>query len=54
MIIYVEEGHAHGAIPSEIDGVKTVVAITDRFRATGWNQSTERRGVSRLLCKRRV
>jgi hypothetical protein len=43
VIIYVEEGRAHGAIPSEIDSVKTVVVITDRFRATGWNQSTEQR-----------
>ena len=47
VIIYVEEGRAHGAIPTEIDGVKTVVIITDRFRATGWNESTEQRSCSR-------
>ena len=41
VIIYVEEGRAHGAIPSEINGVKTVTVITDRFRATGWNEPTE-------------
>jgi len=46
VLIYVEEGRAHGAIPTEIDGVKTVVVITDRFRATGWNESTEQRSCS--------
>jgi hypothetical protein len=48
MFIYVEEGRAHGPIPAEIDGVKTVVVITDRFRATGWNESTEQRSCSQL------
>ena len=43
MIIYVEQGRGHGSIPAEIDGVKTVVVITDRFRATGWNESNEPR-----------
>src|SRR5262249_5189233 len=42
VIIYVEEGRAHGPIPAEIGGVKTVTVITDRFRATGWNEPTER------------
>lgn len=46
MIIYVEEGRAHGPIPAEIDGVKTVVVITGRFRATGWNETTEERSCS--------
>jgi hypothetical protein len=46
MIIYVEQGRAHGPIPAEIDGVKTVVVITDRFRATGWNESNEPRSCS--------
>lgn len=41
VIIYVEQGRAHGPIPAEIDGVKTVVVMTDRFRATGWNERTE-------------
>ena len=38
VIIYVEEGRAHGPIPAELNGVKTVVVLTDRFRATGWNE----------------
>ena len=38
VVIYVEEGRAHGPIPAEIDGVNTVVVVTDRFRATGWNE----------------
>jgi hypothetical protein len=46
VIIYVEEGRAHGPIPSEIDGVKTIVMITDRFRATGWNEPTEQHSCS--------
>jgi hypothetical protein len=46
MIIYVEEGRANGPIPVEIDGVERVVVITDRFRATGWNQSNETRSCS--------
>ncbi len=41
VIIYVEQGRAHGPIPAEIDGVKTVVVVTDRFRATGWNEPTQ-------------
>jgi hypothetical protein len=41
VIIYVEEGRAHGPIPAEIAGVKTVVVVTDRFRATGWNEKNE-------------
>jgi hypothetical protein len=40
VIIYVEEGRAHGPIPTEINGVKTVVVMTDRFRATGWKESS--------------
>jgi hypothetical protein len=40
LVIYVEEGRARGHIPAEIDGVKTVTVITDRFRAYGWNEST--------------
>ncbi|MDT8070535.1 MAG: hypothetical protein ROO76_20410 [Terriglobia bacterium] len=38
LVIYLEQGRAHGAIPAEIDGVKTVKVITDRFRAYGWNE----------------
>jgi hypothetical protein len=43
VVIYVEEGRTHGPIPTELDGVKTVVIITDRFRSTGWNESTQQR-----------
>ena len=38
VIIYVEQGRAHGPIPTELDGVKTVVVLSDRFRASGWNE----------------
>jgi hypothetical protein len=38
LVIYVEQGRAHGPIPAEIEGVKTVKIITDRFRAYGWNE----------------
>lgn len=38
VVIYVEQGRAHGPIPTELDGVKTVVVVTDRFRASGWNE----------------
>jgi hypothetical protein len=41
VVIYVEEGRAHGLIPTGIDGVNTVVVVTDRFRATGWNEKNE-------------
>ena len=46
VVIYVEEGRAHGPIPAEINGVKTVVVITDRFRATGWNSTEEKNSCS--------
>ncbi len=38
VMIYVEEGHAHGPIPAELDGVRTQVIRTDAFRAYGWNE----------------
>lgn len=38
LVIYVEQGRAHGPIPAELEGVKTVKIITDRFRAYGWNE----------------
>ncbi len=41
VVIYVEQGRAHGPIPTEIDGVKTVVVVTDRFRASGWNEPVQ-------------
>ncbi|MCI0349975.1 MAG: S1 family peptidase [Acidobacteriales bacterium] len=41
IVIYVEEGRAHGRIPSLIEGVRTVVIRTDRFRAYGWNEKEQ-------------
>jgi hypothetical protein len=41
IVIYLEEGRAHGRIPSEIEGVRTVVVTTDRFRAFGWNEKEQ-------------
>jgi hypothetical protein len=38
LVIYVEEGRAHGNIPAYIDGVRTQVVKTDAFRAAGWNE----------------
>lgn len=38
VVIYVEEGRAHGAIPQVLDGVRTKVIQTDRIRAHGWNE----------------
>lgn len=38
VVIYVEAGRVHGPIPSQIDGVRTEVIRTDRFRAWGWNE----------------
>lgn len=37
-MVYVEQGRAHGSIPSETDGVRTRVIRTDIFRAYGWNE----------------
>lgn len=48
VIIYVEQGRAHGPIPAEIDGVKTVAVMTDRFRASDWNEP----GTGRSCAKR--
>ncbi len=38
VVIYVQEGRAHGPIPAELDGVRTQVIRTDAFRAYGWNE----------------
>jgi hypothetical protein len=40
MIIYVERGKAHAAIPATIDGVRTRVVAGERFRAFRWNEKT--------------
>jgi hypothetical protein len=39
VVIYLEEGRAHSALPSHLDGVRTEVVRTDAFRAFGWNES---------------
>lgn len=38
VVIYLEQGRAHGPIPAELDGVPTQVVRTDVFRAYGWNE----------------
>lgn len=38
VIIYLEQGQMHRPIPSELDGVRTLVVRTDAFRAFGWNE----------------
>ncbi len=38
VLIYLEQGRAHGPIPSELNRVRTEVIGTDRFRAYGWNE----------------
>lgn len=38
IVVYVEQGREHRAIPSHIDGVKTKIVTTDRIRAFGWNE----------------
>ena len=39
LVLYIEKGRAAGAIPVQMDGVRTRVIRTDRFRAFGWNES---------------
>lgn len=38
VVIYLETGRAHGPLPDELDGVRTQIIRTDRFRAFGWNE----------------
>jgi hypothetical protein len=38
VVIYVEQGRAHGPIPTQLNGVPTRVILTDAFRAFGWNE----------------
>jgi hypothetical protein len=40
LVIYVDKSRAYGPIPTQIDGVRTKVVRTDRFRAFGWGKST--------------
>ena len=44
LVVYLETGRALARpIPSQIDGVRTVVVRTDRFRAFGWNEKQQER-----------
>ncbi len=38
IVLYLEQGKPSGAIPAQIDGVRTKVIRTDPFRAFGWNE----------------
>lgn len=38
VIVYVEQGRSHAAIPPQLDGVRTQIVRTDAFRAYGWNE----------------
>lgn len=41
VVIYVEEGRAHGHIPVELDGVPVRIVRTDTIRAYGWNEKLQ-------------
>jgi hypothetical protein len=41
ILIYTIKGVAHNPIPAVIDGVRTKIVDTDRFRANGWNSQLE-------------
>ena len=41
VLIYLEQGHAHAPLPSDLDGVPTEVIRTDAFRAFGWNEPAQ-------------
>ncbi len=41
ILIYTSKGVAHNPIPAVIDGVRTKIVDTDRFRANGWNSQLE-------------
>jgi hypothetical protein len=38
VVVYVEQGKS-AAVPAEIDGVRTRVIVTDRFRTFAWGKS---------------
>jgi hypothetical protein len=38
LVLYVEQGKTLGAIPAQINGVRTKIIRTDRFRAFDWNE----------------
>jgi len=48
LVIYVDKDVASRPIPTQIDGVRTKVIRTDRFRAYGWGKKSE----ERPLCSR--
>lgn len=39
VVIYVEIGRPHPLIPTHLDGVRTEIISTGRFRAYGWNEA---------------
>jgi len=41
IVIYVIAGADHAPLPDSIDGVPTEIVSTDRFRAFGWNETSE-------------
>lgn len=41
IVIYVIKGLAHPAIPQTIDGVRTKIVESDRFRASGWGNQKQ-------------
>src|SRR5438128_6539426 len=45
LVIYVDKDVSSNPIPAQIDGVRTKVIRTDRFRAYGWGKQSEERPV---------
>ena len=45
LVIYVDKDVSSNPIPAQIDGVRTKVVRTDRFRAYGWGKQSEGRPV---------
>jgi hypothetical protein len=43
LVIYIDKNFASRTVPSQIDGVRTKVIRTDRFRAYGWGKQSEER-----------
>jgi len=44
IVIYTIAGQSHAAIPAVIDGVRTKIIESERFRSSGWNPQFERGG----------
>jgi hypothetical protein len=54
LVIYVDKTRAYAPIPTQIDGLRTKVVRTDRFRSFGWGETTAtpdcgRRGARSIL-----